>query len=421
MVNVYIETYGCSANQSASEKLAGLLSRSGCLLTDVANSDIIIINTCIVKKATEQKILYRINSLKKDYPDKKIIVAGCMPEVPEIIKNCKYDALVGTHNINKIATAVKNVMENKRIELTGAGKQRFISPKIRANPARDIIEIGKGCLGSCSYCIVKKAKGDLFSYSPEEIIKEVENAVKSGCREIWLTSQDCGCYGFDRKTNIAELINRISEIKGRFFVRVGMMNPNNIKKILPELLEAYKSEKVYKFLHMPVQSGSDAVLEKMNRFYTVSEFEEIIRAFRSEFPKMQIWTDVIAGFPGETENDFALTLKLLEKVKPDFANISQFGIRPGTPAEKMKQVDNEIKKNRTRELTELVNKLSLEANKKWVGWKGDVLISERSKTWIGRNFAYKPVAIYSKEKMLGKVVKVKITNYSHSALIGEVL
>ncbi|MEE9474517.1 MAG: radical SAM protein, partial [Candidatus Hydrothermarchaeaceae archaeon] len=225
------------------------------------------------------------------------------------------------------------------------------------------------------------------------------------------------CYGFDTEGgNLPELLNSVSQIDGKFLVRVGMMNPKNVTKILPELIESYKSEKIYKFLHLPIQSGSDDVLKRMNRGYTVEDFKKIVSAFRREIPRLQLWTDVIVGFPDESEADFLATTELLKEIQPDFVNISKYGVRENTMSAKMKQVPTEIKKQRSRAITELVKVISLEKNKEWLGWEGDVLITEHKENGqLGRNFAYKPIIVNSKK--VGKFVKAKIVDTN---LVGEI-
>jgi len=191
---------------------------------------------------------------------------------------------------------------------------------------------------------------------------------------------------------------------------------------LDELIESYKSDKVFKFLHLPVQSGSDSVLKKMGRTHDVDDFIRIVKSFRKTFPEMTIWTDMICGFPGETNQDFEISLDLLRQIKPDFVNVSAYGVRPDTRAAKMKQIPTETKKDRTREMSALVDTLSIESNKKWLGWSGFVLVDEFKKgkaNFIGRNFAYKPVAI--KKGALGEYVRVKITGAEKTCLIGKIV
>lgn len=419
MKKIIIETYGCAANQSRSEKLAWALSESGYALAESEKeADAIILNTCAVKKQTEQKIFERVKLLRRDFPEKKIILAGCLAEIPELLKKADYDAIV------KKPEDVSHVLEKifgGKSEL--AAIENILSRNvIRNNPLVDIEEIAEGCLGSCSYCIVRRAKGALKSEPPEKIIENIARAAKGGCREIWLTAQDTACYGFDTGYNLPELIGSICRINSDFSIRIGMMNPEHALKILPELIESYRNEKVYRFLHLPAQSGSDTVLEKMNRRYRAADFLRIVSGFRKALPRIQIWTDIIVGFPGETEEDFKKTLALVKEAKPDFANVSRFGPRPGTPAERMEQISGEIKKERSGRLSETLKRIYLENNKKWVGWEGKALVTERSRTgFLAKNLAYKPVQIKSEKNILGKTVNVKITKASSSTLFGEII
>lgn len=415
-MKVFIETYGCAANQSHSEKMAGYLEGFALAKSD-KDADAIILNTCVVKKPTEQKILDRIRSIRKNSPEKKVILAGCLPKIPELLKKADYDGIILDNT--KIAEVLGKLFKNETISIEN---QSNYNVKIRNNSLIDIEEIAEGCLGSCSYCIVRRAKGALKSEPADKIIKNIENAAKEGCKEIWLTAQDTACYGFDNDSELPELMSSICNIKSDFSLRIGMMNPEHAMKILPELIESYGNEKVYKFLHLPVQSGSDIVLEKMNRRYKTEDFLKIVSEFRKALPRIQIWTDIIVGFPGESEKDFQETIELMKKASPDFVNVSQFGSRPGTPAEKMEQMPGGIKKERSKKLSEMLKRIYLENNKKWIGWEGNVLVTEKSKTgFLAKNFAYKPVQIKSDKDIIGKTVNAKITRASSSALFGEVI
>lgn len=415
MTNIYIENYGCSANKSNAEIMAGLLERAGCIvLTDsssVKDADIIIINTCIVKGPTEIKVIKRIKELVKE--GKKLIVSGCMPEAEyELVKEIAPDAiLVGPQHVKEIVKAA-DIIINKKKKKDFIGEQHEIKlclPKKRYNKIIDIVQIAEGCDSHCSYCITRFAKGKLFSYPAEKIIEEVNAAVREGCKEIWLTSQDNASY----EHGLPDLLQDISNLKGKFFVRVGMMNPDNVLKILPELVEAFKNEKVFKFIHIPVQSGNDEILRLMNRDYKADDFKKLIAEFRKEIPKITVSTDIICGFPTETEEQFNDSIKLINDIKPDIINISRFWPRPGTMAEKMKQHPSWLTKERSRKLTEVFNKIALEKNRAWLGWKGKVLIDEKGKpgtnTWLGRNYCYKPVVVKAAKNMgLGNIVDVEV-------------
>jgi threonylcarbamoyladenosine tRNA methylthiotransferase CDKAL1 len=420
MSNIYIETYGCSVSLGESEIMAGLLEQAGFnVVRNEKIADLIIVITCYVKTPTEQRILFRLKELQEKYPDKKLIISGCMPEgiYNKLVDIAPDASLVSTHHITKIVNAVKKTLEGKRVEFLGESDEiKLCLPKIRKNPLIGIVPISSGCNSNCSYCCVRIAKGKLFSYPKEKIIKEVSNCINQGCKEIWITSQDNASY-----KDLPELMNEISRIPGNFFVRIGMMNPNNVLPMLPDLIKAYKNYKIYNFLHLPVQSGDNEILSRMNRGYNIGDFERIVREFEENL-NYQLWTDVIVGFPGETEEQFNTTLELIKRVRPDWVNVSKYGSRPDTPASKLDQLDPKVMNKRSLILSNLVREISLEKNKKWIGWKGKILISKRGKKenqWFGRNFAYKPVLIEEKNKILGKFLDVKIIEAERSYLLAE--
>jgi len=420
MPKVYIETYGCSSNQADSEILAGILKQNGFdMINSLENSDLNILNSCNVKLVTSHRMIHRIRELTK--LNKPLIVAGCMPKTERrvIEKINPRASMLGPDSIEKIVDVVNETIQGKKILfLKDLRKPKTCLPRMRRNPIIDIIQIATGCLSNCSYCSVKFARGKLFSYSPKMIVKEVEQAINNGCKELWLTSQDCGCWGRDLNSNLSKLLRIICKIEGKFFIRVGMMNLTHIRDIVDNLVNSYKSEKIFKFLHLPVQSGSNRILKKMNRGYTVNDFKKIIKKFRKEFPLLTLSTDVIVGFPEENEKDFQRTVNLMKEVKPDIVNISKFGPRPRTKAAKMRQLPIEIINERTKKLVNIINRIKLENDKKWLNWEGEVLIDERGKNgrMIGRNFAYKPVLTDGK---IGTFREVKITEIHSNYLNGK--
>jgi MiaB/RimO family radical SAM methylthiotransferase len=217
-----------------------------------------------------------------------------------------------------------------------------------------------------------------------------------------------GAYGKDSGKNLPELLEKVVKIKGKFFVRIGMMNPNHVKGYIEELIESYHSEKIFKFLHIPIQSGSDRILKKMNRYYKIEDFREIVDSFQKQFPKITLSTDIIAGYPGETKDDFEQTVRLLEQIKPDLVNISKYWSRPNTEASEMEQIDRKTINQRTKILSKLVKKFQKEKNKQWLGWEGEVLIDEQgNQGMIGRNYVYKPVVTEGK---LGEFKQLRIRN-----------
>jgi MiaB/RimO family radical SAM methylthiotransferase len=245
----------------------------------------------------------------------------------------------------------------------------------------------------------------------------------SGVKEFWLTGQDIASYDYDG-IMLPELIKKITEaVKGKYFMRLGMMNPASVLPILDALINAYRDKHIFKFLHIPVQSGSYKILKAMNRNYTINEFKQITSAFRKEIPEITIWTDIIVGFPGESDDDFLASVSLLKEIKPDFTNISQFGTRPGTKAASMKQLPTEKKKERSRIMTKLIDVICIEQNKRWLNWSGTVIVDEynrENQNWIARNHAYKPIAIKQKSE-LGNIINAKITGYKKTHLIGSLI
>jgi MiaB-like tRNA modifying enzyme len=422
MAKIFIETYGCSANVADSEIMAGLLKEAGFeIVNSSGESDVNVLNSCIVKTPTEQRMIYRIKELTK--LSKPLVIAGCMPKTErKIIEEINSRAsMIGPDSIEKIVDVVNAAIQGKKVLFTeDLRKPKVCLPRIRRNPIIGITPVAIGCLSNCSYCEVKFARGKLFSYPIEAVIKEVKQAVNNGCKELWITSQDNSCYGKDIDTDLSKLLNLICKINGKFFVRVGMMNPLHAKKILNDLINVYKNEKIFKFLHLPVQSGSDRILKEMNRGYKVKDFLEIVEKFKKEFPQMTVSTDVIAGFPSETEKEFEDTVELIKKVRPDVVNISKFGTRPGTEAAKMQQVDKKIVNERSELLHKLVKKIGLEKNKEWIGWKGEVLVDEKVKNgFVGRNFTYKPIVVKSEKNIFGKIVSVDIENATSNCLIAK--
>ncbi|MBR9682358.1 MAG: tRNA (N(6)-L-threonylcarbamoyladenosine(37)-C(2))-methylthiotransferase [Candidatus Aenigmarchaeota archaeon] len=426
MRRVYIETYGCSANQSQSEVIAGLLTKYGYNIVDSeSNADAVIVNSCVVKAVTEQKILYRLETLAEKFPDSKLVVTGCFVDAgfDRLATTVPNASFVSTHKTSEFARVMDKIFGGGRVRLLeGEEKSILGEPKLRHNKTVHIVPIATGCTGHCTYCATKIAKGEIKSYPKVKILQDIEKAVQEGCKEVWITGQDTGAYGFDKygESRLHELLGDITKIRGDFRVRVGMLNINNIKDKLPELMGVFNNRKMYKFFHLPMQSGDNEILKTMGRQYTAEEFIEVVDEIKKVF-KITLWTDVIVGFPGETEEQFKNTIKVLKRIDSDFANISRYAMRPNTPAQALQQIPTDVMKERTRVMTNLVLNYSLIKNKEWIGWKGDILISkkgDREGQWIGRNFSYKKIIINKSGNQLGKFLRVKIIDAVPTALIG---
>jgi len=423
MPKIYVRSYGCSANTADAEIAKGLLKEKGYKLAQTpANSDLNILLTCIVKTPTETKITKRVKRLYES--GKPLIVAGCMPKAMQshVEQMAPMASLVGPDDIEYIVEAVeKTLLGEKVVYLEGEPTERTCLPRVRANQLVHIAPICSGCLGNCSYCIVKHARGRLCSFPADKIVNDVREAVADGCREVWVTAEDAAAYDYDG-TNLPILLDEITGVEGGFRVRVGMMTPNSALPVLDELIESYRNEKVYKFLHVPVQSGNDQVLRNMRRRYIVDEFRELVTKFRAAHEGLGVSTDIICGFPGETEEQFQDSLDLIRWLRPDVLNISRYWERPGTEAAAMSgRLHGRETKARSRRLTKIWKKLSVETGKRWLGWEGMILLDEigRDGTKVGRNYAYKAVAVDTDAK-LGEFIQVRVTGAGIGFLEAEI-
>jgi len=255
-----------------------------------------------------------------------------------------------------------------------------------------------------------------MSYDVRAIKKQFESAVKDGVKEIWLTSQDTGAYGKDIGLSLPELLRVLLSVKGDYRARLGMLNPNHALEFLDELIEIYKHPNMFRFVHLPVQSASNKILKLMNRKYRVEDFVRIVKKLRKAIPKLTIATDIIVGFPGETEEDFKRTYNLLQELRIPVVNLTKFCPRPGTPAKRMKQLDTKIIKQRSRRIGELQAKII--NNQEWLDWQGNIIIDELGKDYstVGRNDYYKPVVVKNVKLKLGTVVEVRVVNVMQNYL-----
>ena len=420
MAKIFVEAYGCSASFADSEMISGLILNGGhSLVENSSESDLNIVVTCSVKDSTANKMMHRIKSLKT----KPLIVAGCLPKAEKdtVEKFSENASLLGPNSLGKTLQVINSTLNgSKQIALEDSDLSKVGLPKVRLNPAVGIVEIASGCMSECTFCQTKLSKGDLSSYRLGDVVRQVQTEIKEGCKEVWLTSTDNGCYGFDIGTDLPSLVNAVTEIPEEFMVRIGMMNPMYMPRIKENLVDAYDNNKVFKFLHIPVQSGSDKVLNDMKRGHTAGTFREIAKKVKERFENFTISTDIIVGFPSETEEDFQKTVSLLDETKPDVVNLSKYSARPGTDAAELEQIDAAEVKRRSKIIFEQISKLSMESNQKWIGWKGKVLFDEKTDEGIkGRNFAYKPVSVMD-EVNVGQSHIVEITDATVKRLIGKI-
>lgn len=399
----YIETYGCTANFGNSQDMAEALQKLGHIPSPLDEADIVIVNTCVVTEKTERKILQRLQFLQGE----RLVVAGCLPAaLPESIRHiaCERLGLLS----GSAAARVSDLFGNSLSRTYATGKSIALSPEIE--DLCGIVNIAEGCNGVCSYCIVRMARGRLVSRKSDDVVCDVENLAARGVVEIQVSAQDTAAYGSDRGTNLAELLERLVQVPGDFKLRVGMMNPNSALCIQEELIRAFHSPKVYRFLHIPVQSGSDRILKSMGRRYSAKDFMNIVDAFRSDHPNITIITDIIVGFPGETDLDFIANMDLMESLKPDKVNVTKFSRRPGTVAARLYDMPDRIKKDRSREITRLWQKIAAQRNRRYQGKVLDAVVTEcgRRGTMKARAGNYLGIVVRG-IPLLGSHIRIEVT------------
>ncbi|PWJ67363.1 MiaB-like tRNA modifying enzyme [Fibrobacter sp. UWB15] len=412
---------GCAANFGDGEKIARIFADDYRVVfgipketlsgNEAETPDALVLNVCTVKgNAGALKLLREALSIA---PEAKLFITGCAP------KDFREEVAKITDKV--VFTSLK---ELKLEKLTLKRVQGDLL--IRESSLVGIVNIEEGCLDACAYCSTRIVKGRLHSYPAADIVQQVKSLVSDGCIEIQLTGQDCGCYGFDTGTNLAELVQQIlAEVPGNYKMRLGMGNPRHMLQYIAPLLECFKDDRIYKFIHLPVQSGSDSVLKAMNRKHNAQDYIDLAETFNRNFPLFTLSTDLIVGFPGESEQDFNDTLDILKKTRPTVCNITRFVARPNTPAYHMAgAVPDEIKHQRSATLAEAFQRIATENNARWIGQTETVVIEKlgyRKGTYIARNAAYRPVAITSdKVLMPGERFVVSITDAEPFALIGRI-
>ena len=425
MPKALIETYGCTLNQADSDIIESILRQNG---VDVVRGrygggtdyDVVVVNTCTVKKATEQRIRDRLRGMS--HLGKRLVVTGCMASANRDIieKTVGNASIISTNNITKVYEAVKSSIGGKKAVYDAPSRTDKAAYIRQSGSVIARISISEGCLSFCNFCETKFARGPLNSFSEELILKAVEINVRGGAREIELASQDTGAYGADRRTDIAELVSRISEVDGKFMVRIGMLNPEHLQRYFDRLVEAYKREKVYRFMHLPVQSGSNKVLGEMSRNYRIEEFEGYVSELRRKIPGITLETDIIVGYPTETDNDFEETFEMVERVKPTITNISKFGARPHASASRLAQLSGNRINERSRRLARMVKAMQHEEFGKMKGRVIKVVLTEKNeRSLAGRDEYYHAVAVKDCEAELGSSVYVRIDGNSYACLMGS--
>ena len=424
-MKVYIDSYGCTFNKADGQIMAGVLLENDIdIVGSIEEADVIIVNTCYVKLPTENKVVYRIQKLQEDFPDKKIIVSGCMVEIdPEKLEkigpNCSW---IGPHQLNKSADVVNATYCGEVIRETGFSKESKVGvPKLADDSLIHIIQICEGCLGACAFCCTRFARGPLNSYPIDDIVEEAREAIENGACEIQLTAQDTAAYGRDTGEKLSDLVKKVANLEGDFRVRVGMMHPKNILNDVDEIIDAMKHPKVYNFIHLPVQSGSDKVLSDMNRGHTINQYLDIVSKFKNEIPDLTLAVDIIVGYPTESDEDFDLTVELLKQIKPSLIHLSKYQHRKGAISSSLKEIPPEIMKKRSKFLSEIKSEITEEENRYLVNSIQNVLVVEKGSKggFIAKTNSYIPVIVDNVE--LGTFVDVKITEATATYLKSELL
>ena len=404
---------GCDKNLCDSERMLGELISEGFIYEpDEERADVIIINTCcFIGDAKEESVraVLEAAELKKSGSLKKLIVTGCMAKVqPKRISIRLPDSpIVPFEEYDRFPDIVR-----ERYGCAGA--------PVHVETGTDaILPIAQGCLGRCSYCITKFARGDLRSYPAEDLLRRFDGFLAGGAREILITAQDTSSYGHDTGTDVVALLGSMLEREGDYRIRLGMTNPDSLAKVADGLVRLMDDDRLYRFVHIPVQSGSDSVLRGMRRRYTVEGFLELVDTLRSAVPDISIATDLICGFPGETDEDHRKSVDLIRELRADTVNITRFSSRPGTDAASMEQVHGRVSAERSAELTKVKNETELDVNGSMVGRLYRALATEIGKDGtIVRTGNYRPVVV-REDIPLGSFVDVEVTDCRPTYLLGR--
>lgn len=433
----YITTFGCQMNEKDSEVLAGILRKMGYVAASkIEEADLILFNTCCVREKAENKVfsyIGELRDLKSQNPDLIIGVCGCMVQQKGMAKKIRkslphVDLLFGTHNTHELPDLIENILASRTPQISVWDTERAIRedlPAERENPYKALVNIMYGCNNFCTYCIVPYVRGRERSRNPEHIVKEIEELVNDGVVEIMLLGQNVNSYGKDfqdRTFDFADLLREIDKIQGLKRIRYMTSHPRDFTDKLIKTIA--QSDKVSKHFHLPVQAGSNRILEKMNRGYTREQYLNLITKIREHNQDATITTDIIVGFPGETEEDFKETLDLMAEVRYDSAFTFIYSTRTGTPAAKFKeQVPMAEKKARLQRLMDLQNDISKEINESYLNKVVEVLVEGTSKTnsdmLTGKTDGNKTVIFPGSDLLIGKIVSVKITEPQTWILKGE--
>jgi len=405
--------------------MAGLLTAYGYRMTqDKEEADVLLLNSCTVKNPSQDHFQNMVNEGKSG--SKPVVAAGCVPQGQPNLGGLDKVSVLGVQQIDRVVEVVEEALKGNVVRLLGQRTTPSLDlPKIRRNARVEIVPINSGCLNSCTYCKTKHARGKLSSYAPDLLVARIQSVIAEGVCEVWLTSEDTGAYGRDIDTDIVKLLWAIvAVLPEHVMLRVGMTNPPYILEHLENLVPILNHPRVYAYLHIPVQAGSDAVLEAMKREYTCAEFEHIVGFLRTRVPDMTIATDIIAAFPTETEQDFQLTMDMINRQQFAIMNFTQFYPRPGTPAAKMKRVmSTREARKRTKAISEVFEAWA--PYTKLVGrtvrvWTTGEMARDK-KHMIGHTKNYTQVLIPCDDTLFGASMEVCITGAGRWSVFGTIV
>lgn len=434
----HIMTYGCQQNFADSEKLRGMLELMGYSMTeDKSQADLILLNTCCVRENAETKLFGHLGSLKqlkRINPNLIICVCGCMMQQQDVAEEIKQkypftDLVFGTHNIYRFPELLMKSMDSIKILVEVENSEGLIVediPVSRTEGYRAGVSIMYGCNNFCTYCIVPYVRGRERSRKPEDILKEIKDLAADGCKEIMLLGQNVNSYGKDLDTpyDFADLLSQVDKIEGIKRIRFMTSHPKDASDKLIEVMK--NSRNICRQFHLPIQSGSDHMLKAMNRYYTKADVKSLIERIKSAMPDTSLSTDIIVGFPGETEENFEETLEMMEFASFDLAYTFIYSPRKGTPAATMEnQIDEDVKNARFQRLVEVQNRITRESNDKCMGLTLEVLVeglSRKNKNrYMGRTGSNKVVNFEGKDLKPGDIVQVKINECFTWFLNGELV
>lgn len=410
-ISIYTETYGCTYNTGDTEKLVEIARARGCKVVDSpSDADAVLINTCIVIEKTEAHMYERLTM----YENKMLFITGCLPPVAEARLRTQFPR---AHIINP---DLIHEYYCRAVCSQSTASQTAVAPK------QAVLQIARGCNGHCTYCITRLARGKLHSFSKDEIIAQAKSLIAAGATELQVTAQDTASWGMDFDSSnkpperLPNLLRELGGLEGNFMIRVGMANPDTLLPILDDYLDALKCEKIFLFLHIPVQSGADAVLKRMGRRYSAAQYEEIIARARAAFPDIRVCTDYIAGFSGETDLDAEESVLQIKRTRPGKVNITRFSVRPRTPAAKYPRLAEPIKKERSRALTDAANAVYEENGNAMLGRVFECVVTETDKkgSVTARDRSYQNIVI-KQEYPLGTKLRVKIVENRRHYLVAE--